>query len=65
MALKKLGRSLTLALVGVLLLFGVLGLVRQAGPFHIVRVLVDAAAVLYLMLPEIKKRFAAVLVPAK
>ena len=35
--LKNWGRSLTLALVGVWLLFGVVGLLRHAGPFHLVK----------------------------
>ncbi len=63
--LKTWGRSLTLALVGVWLFFGVIGLLRHTGPFHIVRVVVDAAAVVYLLLPEVKKLFTTALVSAK
>ena len=63
--LKTWGRSLTLALVGVWLFFGVIGLLRHMGPFHIFRVVVDAAAVVYLLLPEVKKLFTSALVSAK
>jgi Predicted membrane protein (DUF2127) len=55
--LKNWGRILTLGLVGVWLLFGLLGLLRHPGPFHIVRVALDAAVVIYLILPEVGRRF--------
>jgi len=47
---KSWGRTLTLALVIVWLLFGLLGLLRHSGAFHIVQVLIDAAAVIYRIL---------------
>jgi hypothetical protein len=55
--LKSWGRTLTLALVAVWLLFGLLGLLRHPGAFHILRVVIDAAAVIYLILPEVKRLF--------
>jgi hypothetical protein len=57
--LKNWGRTLTLGLVGVWLLFGLLGLLRHPGAFHIMRVVLDAAIVVYPMLPEIKRLFTA------
>ena len=60
--LKNWGRNLTLALVSVWLLFGLVRLLRHAGPFHVVRVIIDAAVVVYLLLPEVKKRFTTALV---
>ena len=63
--LKNWGRTLSLALIGVWLLFGLIGLVRHAGPVHIVRVIIDAAAVIYLLLPEVRRLFTTALVPTK
>ena len=63
--LENWGRSLTLALVGIWLFFGLFGLLRHAGPFHILRVIIDAAVVVYLLLPEVKGQFATALLPAK
>jgi uncharacterized membrane protein (DUF2068 family) len=63
--LKAWGRSLTMALVGVWLFFGVIGLLRHTGLFHIVRVVVDAAVVIYLLLPEVKRRFGTAPILAK
>jgi len=56
---------LSLALIGIWLIFGLLGRLRHVGPMHIVRVLIDAAAVIYLLLPEVRRLFTTVLVPAK
>lgn len=55
--LKNWSRTLTLVLIGGWLLFGLLGVLRHAGPFHIVGVAVDAAALLYLLLPDVKRVF--------
>jgi len=63
--LKGWGRTLTLALVGICLFFGVIGLLRHPGTFHIVRVVVDVAVVIYLLLPEVRRFFASAPVPAK
>jgi hypothetical protein len=57
--LRNWGRTLTLGLVGVWLLFGLLELLRHPGPFHILRVALDAAIVVYLLLPQIKRLFTA------
>jgi hypothetical protein len=55
--LKNWGRTLTLGLVGVWLLFGLIGLLRHPGAFHIFKVAVDAVVLVYLLLPEVSKRF--------
>jgi hypothetical protein len=55
--LRNWGRTLTLGLVGVWLFFGLLGLLRHPSPFHILRVAVDAAIVVYLLLPEVRRLF--------
>jgi uncharacterized membrane protein (DUF2068 family) len=57
--LKNWARALTLALVGIWLLFGLLGLLRHPTPWHMVRVLVDVAILVYLMLPDVKRLFTA------
>jgi hypothetical protein len=51
------GRSLTLGLVAVWLLFGLVGLLLHPGPFHILRVVIDGAIVVYLTLPQVKGLF--------
>jgi uncharacterized membrane protein (DUF2068 family) len=61
--LKNWGRVLTLTLIGVWLLFGLIGLLRPAGPLHIVRVVIDVAAVIYLSLPDVRRLFTTALVP--
>src|SRR5262249_23169938 len=63
--LKDWGRTLSLALVSVWLIFGLMGLLRHAGPIHIARVVIDAAAVTYLTLPPVRRLFTTTLVPAK
>src|SRR5215470_13596944 len=55
--LKDWGRTLSLALISVWLIFGLMGLLRHAGPIHIVRVVIDAAAVTYLTLPPVRRLF--------
>jgi uncharacterized membrane protein (DUF2068 family) len=55
--LRNWGRTLTLGLVGVWLFFGLLGLLRHPGPFHVLRVAVDAAIVVYLLLPGVRRLF--------
>lgn len=56
-ALKNWGRTLTVALAGIWLLFGLLGLARHPGAWHLTRTVVDVAIVIYLMLPEVKRSF--------
>jgi predicted membrane protein DUF2127 len=55
--LKNWARTVTVILVGIWLVFGLIGLLRFATPWHIVRVLIDGAIVVYLMLPEVKRLF--------
>ena len=55
--LQNWGRILTLALVGVWRLFGLLGLLRHPGMFHFVRVVVDGAIIVYLILPKVTQFF--------
>ncbi len=55
--LKNWGRSLTLGLIAVWLFFGLLGLLRHPGPFHILRAVIDGAILVYLMLPQVKSLF--------
>jgi len=53
--LKAWGRSLTLVLTGLALLFGLLSLLHR--PFHIVRVVVNGAILVYLYTPEVQRLF--------
>lgn len=55
--LKNWGRALTLILVGIWLLFGLLGLLRHPGAGHTIRVLIDLVVVVYLMLPDVRRLF--------
>jgi len=55
--LKNWGRTLTMGLIGVWLLFGLLGVLRHAGPFRVVRVAVDAVGLIYLLVPDVKRVF--------
>jgi hypothetical protein len=57
-ALKNWARVLTLILVTIWLLFGLLGLLRYPTAWHMIRVLVDVAILVYLMLPDVKRLFA-------
>jgi hypothetical protein len=58
-ALKNWARVLTLILVTIWLLFGLLGLLRHPTAWHMIRMLVDVAILVYLMLPDVKRLFAA------
>jgi hypothetical protein len=57
--LKNWARALTLILVTIWLLFGLLGLLRHPTAWYMIRVLVDAAILVYLMLPDVKRLFVA------
>jgi hypothetical protein len=46
-------------LVCIWLFFGLIGLLRFPTPWHVVRILIDGAIVVYLMLPEVKRLFVA------
>jgi uncharacterized membrane protein (DUF2068 family) len=63
--LKAWARTATLILATIWLLSALLGVVRYPTAFHILRVLVDVAILVYLMLPEVKRLFAATFLPAK
>jgi uncharacterized membrane protein (DUF2068 family) len=63
--LKGWGRSLSLALLAIWLFFGLIGLLRHPGGYHIFRVVIDAVAAGYLLLPEVRQRFTTSLVPAE
>lgn len=58
-ALKNWARVLTLILVTIWLLFGLLGLLRHPTAWHMIRMLVDVVILVYLMLPDVKRLFAA------
>ena len=53
--LRSWGRSLTVVLTGLALLFGLLSLLHR--PFHIVRVVVDGAILIYLFKPDVRRFF--------
>lgn len=55
--LKTWGRSLTLALTGLWLFFGFFGLLHRPFPTHILRIVVDAVVLVYLINPDVKKIF--------
>jgi hypothetical protein len=57
--LKNWARAVTVILVGIWLFFGLIGLLRFPTPWHVVRILIDGAIVVYLMLPEVKRLFVA------
>jgi len=57
--LKNWARAVTVILVCVWLFFGLIGLLRFPTPWHVVRILIDGAIVVYLMLPEVKRLFVA------
>jgi len=57
--LKNWARALTLILVIIWLLFGLVGLLRHPTAWHMIRVLVDVAILVYLMLPDVKRLFVA------
>lgn len=55
--MKVWGRSLTLILTGVWLVFGLFGLLHRPFPTHILRLVIDAAILVYLVQPDVKKIF--------
>ena len=55
--LKSWARVATLVLAAIWLLSALLALARYPTPFHIARVLVDAAILIYLALPNVKRLF--------
>jgi hypothetical protein len=57
--LKNWARAVTVILVCIWLFFGLIGLLRFPTPWHVVRILIDGAIVVYLMLPEVKRLFVA------
>ena len=56
-SMKSWGRSLTLVLTTIWLFFGLFGLLHRPFPTHIIRLVVDAAILVYLLLPDVKKIF--------
>ena len=57
--LKNWARTLTLIFAAIWLLTGLLRLAHFPTPWHVLRVLVDAAIILYLLMPEVKRAFGA------
>ena len=55
--LKNWARTVTIVLVSLWLVFGLIGLLHSPTPWHIVRVLIDGAIVVYLALPDVKRLF--------
>jgi uncharacterized membrane protein (DUF2068 family) len=55
--LKTWGRSLTLALTGLWLFFGLFGLLHRPFPTHILRIIIDGIVLVYLVNPDVKKFF--------
>lgn len=58
-SLKNWARVVTLVLAGLSLLYQLFMVMSFHTGWHILRVLVDAAIVVYLMMPDVKKAFAA------
>ena len=56
--MKNWARMLTVLFVGLLLIWHLLGLAHFPTPWHILRVVIDAAIVIYLLLPDVKRVFA-------
>jgi uncharacterized membrane protein (DUF2068 family) len=57
-ALKSWGRTLTMAVTGLWLVLGLLGLLHHPFPTPILRVVIDVAVLVYLSMPEVQQRFA-------
>jgi hypothetical protein len=57
--LNNRARVLTLFFVGLALLLGMIGLVRHPTAWQLVRMLVEVAILVSLMLPNVKRLFAA------
>jgi hypothetical protein len=55
--LKSWGRSLTIALTGLALVVGLLGLLHHPFPTHILRVVIDGAILIYLYTHEVQRLF--------
>ena len=55
--LKTWGRSLTLVLTGLWLIFGLFGLMHRPFPTHILRIIVDGVVLVYLMNSDVQKLF--------
>lgn len=58
-ATKNWARVLTLVLIGILLLWHLFSLAHFPTPWHILRVVVGAGILIYLMLPNVKRVFGA------
>ena len=52
-------RLLTLLFAGLWLVFGILRLSSYPTPWHVLRIVVDAAIVAYLLMPDVKRAFGA------
>lgn len=55
--LKNWARAVTIVFVSIWLFLGLIGILRFPTPWHVLRVLIDGAIVVYLMLPEVKRVF--------
>jgi hypothetical protein len=58
-ATRNWARVLTLVFAGLWLLFGLLRIGAFPTPWHILRLVIDAAIVVYLLLPDVKRAFGA------
>ena len=58
-AMKNWARMLTLIFAVIWLASATIRLVSYPSPFHVLRAVVDVAILVYLMLPDVKKLFAA------
>jgi uncharacterized membrane protein (DUF2068 family) len=56
---KNWARVVTLAMAGIWLLFGLVAVAHFLTPLRLLRIAVDAAIVVYLMLPGVKRAFGA------
>jgi uncharacterized membrane protein (DUF2068 family) len=54
---KNWARALTLVFAGLWLLFGLLKVAHFPTPWHLLRIAIDAAIIVYLMLPDVKRAF--------
>lgn len=55
--LSSWGRTLTMVLTGLWLISGLLGLLHHPFPTHILRVVIDAAILVYLSVPDVQRLF--------
>jgi uncharacterized membrane protein (DUF2068 family) len=58
-AMKNWARTLTLIFAVIWLASAMVRLVSYPTPFHVLRAAVDVAILVYLMLPDVKRAFAA------